>query len=304
MNRYKKVVITLVVLFSFVTVGCGTASVKPGMFKGRIIFRSHDRGSSDIYMVNADGTKLHAIHTNSAYSFAPSFSPDRKKIVFEGDKGVHIVDIYGRNEKILISSRNTISLYRPKWISENIIFYVGNGITDNKFSIYRNDMHQNKEQKVLDSAGSYHFSVSWDGRYLAYESTPDRADILVKDLKTGETINLTKENGKYKNQTPAWSPDGKKIAFTSNRDGHSEIYIMDNNGKNVKKITNNRWYDGSPAWSPDGTKLVYSSRRKGELLSGFELFITDLKDMKEWRLTKAKDRNGRPSSDTEPIWVE
>ncbi|TLN09726.1 hypothetical protein FDZ74_11595, partial [bacterium] len=91
MSRYKKMVLPLVIFITFLSAGCGTASVKPGMFKGKIIFKSHDRGSSDIYMVNADSTKLHAIRTDSAYSFAPSFSPDRKKIIFQGAKGIYTV---------------------------------------------------------------------------------------------------------------------------------------------------------------------------------------------------------------------
>ena len=50
---------------------------------------------------------------------------------------------------------------------------------------------------------------------------------------------------------PAWSPDGAKIAFMSERDGNWEIYVMNANGSSQTRLTNNSGYDGSPAWSPE-----------------------------------------------------
>lgn len=51
--------------------------------------------------------------------------------------------------------------------------------------------------------------------------------------------------------------DGKKIVFTSMRDGDLDIYTMDANGKNVKRLTNELGYDGGPFWSYDGKEIVY-----------------------------------------------
>ncbi len=53
------------------------------------------------------------------------------------------------------------------------------------------------------------------------------------------------------------SPDGKKIIFTSERDGDLELYSMDKNGKNVKRLTNEPGYDGGAFFSPDGKMIVY-----------------------------------------------
>ncbi|MBW7932024.1 MAG: PD40 domain-containing protein [Gemmatimonadaceae bacterium] len=53
------------------------------------------------------------------------------------------------------------------------------------------------------------------------------------------------------------SPDGKKIVFTSLKDGDLDIYTMNVDGTNVKRLTNTVGYDGGPWWSPDGKKIVY-----------------------------------------------
>jgi dipeptidyl aminopeptidase/acylaminoacyl peptidase len=68
---------------------------------------------------------------------------------------------------------------------------------------------------------------------------------------------------------PTWSPDGTKIAFSSHRDYNfsyttrteSEIYVMNADGSDVNKLTNEFESDGYPSWSPDGTKIAFVSKR-------------------------------------------
>ena len=68
---------------------------------------------------------------------------------------------------------------------------------------------------------------------------------------------------------PAWSPDGSRIAFSSNRHGNMEIYVMDADGSNPIRITNHAYVDRSPDWSPDGSKIVFTSDREGN----FEIYV-------------------------------
>jgi Tol biopolymer transport system component len=75
---------------------------------------------------------------------------------------------------------------------------------------------------------------------------------------TGQT-NLT--NNPAEDFAPAFSADGKKIAFTSTRDGNQEIYIMDADGSNPTRITINGADDYNPAFSHDGTKIAFVSER-------------------------------------------
>lgn len=79
---------------------------------------------------------------------------------------------------------------------------------------------------------------------------------------------------------PVWSPDGRKIAFVSQRDGNREIYVMDSDclnlsggcGANAVNVTRHPADDWTPAWSPDGSKLLFSSIRAGN----WEIFVLDM----------------------------
>ncbi|MCH8286841.1 PD40 domain-containing protein [candidate division KSB1 bacterium] len=75
---------------------------------------------------------------------------------------------------------------------------------------------------------------------------------------------------------PSWSPDGTKIVFSSTRDDNNEsetpnleIYVMDADGSNIKRLTNSLRHDGSPSWSPDGSQIIFESDRNGS----FEIYI-------------------------------
>ena len=70
---------------------------------------------------------------------------------------------------------------------------------------------------------------------------------------------------------PSWSPDGERIAFSSDRDGNFEIYVMDADGQNPRRLTKNPRHDFSPSWSPDGDRIAFVSNREGN----FEIHVID-----------------------------
>ena len=73
--------------------------------------------------------------------------------------------------------------------------------------------------------------------------------------------------------TPAWSPDGTRIAFTSDRDGdNDEIYVMNADGSGVTRLTNHSASDWMPTWSPDGARIAFASQRDGD----FEIYVIDV----------------------------
>ena len=111
-------------------------------------------------------------------------------------------------------------------------------------------------------------SFSPDGKSLAFVSTRSgNADIFVMPFRpegpdtSVEAKNLTRHRGG--DFHPAFSPDGKQIAFSSDRDGYreSEIYVMEADGSNVRRLTHSPGWDGSPAWSRDGQWIYFYSQR-------------------------------------------
>ena len=65
------------------------------------------------------------------------------------------------------------------------------------------------------------------------------------------------------NSFPAWSADGSKIVFTSDRDGNEEIYSMNADGSDVTNLSQNPAFDADPAWSPDGSMIAFTTDRNG-----------------------------------------
>ena len=112
-------------------------------------------------------------------------------------------------------------------------------------------------------------ALSPDRTKVAYTSyRRANPDLFVFHIYTGKTIPISTKGANY---APSWSPDGKKIAFCSSRSGNHEIYVVDENGKNLRRLTFNKAIDTSPDWSPTGREIVFTSDRSGSP----QLYIMD-----------------------------
>ena len=88
-----------------------------------------------------------------------------------------------------------------------------------------------------------------------------KSEISIAEIDGTNIIQLT--DNEAEEWHPEVSPDGKQIAFMSDRDGNYEIYIMNMDGSNQKRLTNNDVDDWYPSWSPDGSQLMFSSKTDG-----------------------------------------
>ena len=104
--------------------------------------------------------------------------------------------------------------------------------------------------------------------------------------------NLTRSPG-INDQDGDWSPDGRRIAFASDRDGDHEVYTMAPNGARVRQLTVNEGpFDGFPDWSPDGRKIAFATDRD----ENFEIYTMRANGSRQ------VNRTQHPAFDIQPDW--
>ncbi|HEY2431448.1 MAG TPA: DPP IV N-terminal domain-containing protein [Vicinamibacterales bacterium] len=108
-----------------------------------------------------------------------------------------------------------------------------------------------------DSQAIAYTSYRPSGEFGTYQ------DIIVSYIQTGERATPAAGSPQRQNYLPIYSPDGSRIAFTTNRDGNPEIYVMNRDGSNLRRMTNNPAIDVTPTWSPSGDQLAWVSDRTG-----------------------------------------
>ena len=225
--------------------------------QARIAFDSNRDGNSEIYVMDADGGNLQRLTNHPDGDFHPSWSPDGKWIAF-----------LSRRDQV--RSKHGIA-------AEIYVMDAGGG---------------NPQRLTNDLHDDYHPSWSPDGKQIAFASVRDgNTDIYVIDADGGNEQRLT--NNPLYDYSPSWSPDGERIVFIARREGHfrkdfdltHEIYVMDADGGNEQRLTENRRYDFSPSWSPDGKRIAFASDRKGDFVN-WEIYVMDADGGNEQRLTE------------------
>ena len=196
----------------------------------RIVFASSSwMGSSDIYVMKSDGTRLRRVVKGG---WDPSWSPSGKKIAF---------------------SR------APNDITQIYVARVDGSGTPRQVTNMPEDVLSPEWSPIGDRIG-----------FIAAPEPSGRAEILTIHPDGTGLRRLTRGAGA---SSIEWSPDGSKIVFEDDRHAtfdlcvatlwalcNSEIYVIDADGNNEIRLTENRAREIDPAWSPDGTQIVFARK--------------------------------------------
>ena len=122
---------------------------------------------------------------------------------------------------------------------------------------------QNAQSMVISSEPIMSLAWSPDGTRMAYVSFQNKKPILFVQGLSASQQPAPVANYKGSNSAPAWSPDGKQLAAVLTKDGSSQIYLMNADGTNLRRVTFSGFIDTEPFFTPDGRSIYFTSDRGG-----------------------------------------
>lgn len=235
--------------------------------------RTQNRRSSSIWMAATDGSRAPWQFTTSPQSSnSPRWSPDGKSIAFLSSRPseaappagsstaaeqprnqVYLLSMNGGEARRITSLKNGVGVFRwsPDGTRLVVVSRIGPSDSRTSDSKDRSDVRHYKNS-------SYKFNdTGWfDDR---------RNHFWVVDVKSGEAKQIT-EGHDWNDSDPQWSPDGKRIAFVSNRTGkefdenrNTDVWIINaDGGGKLTKISHHDESDNQPRWSPDGKWIAFT----------------------------------------------
>jgi hypothetical protein len=258
----------------------------------RIVFASNRDDNTEIYMMDADGSNQTRLTDLTAWNTSPSWSWGGESVYFASDRTqnweIFVLRVNGSGLLQLTDSLE--ASYTPVLSPDggNIVYALGSDETSELWMM--NAGGSEPSQLTYLEQRSVNPAIAPDQSRVIFESYPEGgedADLYEVIFYTGEVRNLT-DTPSINETAPAWSPDGSRVAFTSDHD----IYVVDADGNNLEQLTDDPAFDENPVWSPDGTQIAFSTNRDGN----YEIYVMNADGTNPVNLTN------HPSDDVEPDW--
>ena len=226
--------------------------------------------SFEIVVMELKSRKRQQLTFELKSDFQPTWSPDGKRIAFAsnrtGDFDIYIIDANGENLTQMTDNFPWDDSW-PHWspVSEEIVFtsHRHGGV-----DVYLLDVRTG-DQKQLTNFNYRTVYPKWSpgGTKIAFvsairEEIPPRGRMIWRMKPDGTDLEALVMDGEL-NDEPAFSPDDKWLAFTSEKDKNVEIYSMNIDTQQIIRLTNHPDVDYQPDWSPDGENIAFVSHRDG-----------------------------------------
>lgn len=215
-----------------------------------IVYTTFINENADVYHLSLEGGEARKIVATTSIDMTPEISPDGRRVVYASSAGgnmdVYVCDSDGGNARRLTNSPFVDS--SPCWSPDGRRIAFTSGRTGSP-QIYVMDA-DGSNQRRLTFEGNYNDGADWspDGTMIAYASRrPDnRFDICIYDLTTSEVYYVTRDAAN--DEEPAWSSDGRYLAFSSDRNGSYQIYVVSIDGRVMRQLTR-VGVNKHPSWS-------------------------------------------------------
>ena len=229
-------------------------------------------------------------------SLTGTAGPFMSKIAFVGKKGnknskIYISDFDGKNI-VAISKNNSINI-SPAWSPD------GTKLTYTSFrtgvpEIYQYNLLTQKTVQMTSGFGNSSGSCwSSDGETIAFSSSQQNSQTHIYTMNAyGGNKQLLIYSSEIEVE-PSYSPDGKYIAFTSNRFGKPMIFLKNLKTNNDMRLTYAGWYNASASWGPDSSVLVFASYDRK--IDRWDLFKINVDGTRLERLTLSQGDNEKPT---------
>ncbi|HYY97270.1 MAG TPA: PDZ domain-containing protein [Pyrinomonadaceae bacterium] len=226
--------------------------------------------SPDVWIYDLEANTAEQITNTRAQDMLPTWLGDSIYYISDRDWTMNVFAYDTRTKKTRkVTSHTDYDVMWPSGSGDELVYEAGG-------YLYRLDAKTDKEERVNvrlygdfpDTVPYFQnvkanvetFSISPSGVRALFGA---RGDIFTAPAKEGEVRNLTDSQG-VREFAPAWSPDGRWVAYLSDRSGEYEIYVRasDGSGEERRVTTDGNIWRFAPVWSPDSTKLAYGDKNQ------------------------------------------